>query len=60
MPADKAPNPDGFTSLFYQTAQPVIKRDVLQAFVMLWSLDARNFYLLHQAYMFLLRKKKDA
>jgi hypothetical protein len=38
----------------------VIKRDILQVFAALWSLDARSLFLLNQAYMVLLRKKTDA
>ena len=60
MPADKVPGPDGFTGLFYRTAWPIIKLDILRAFQALWSLDGRSFYLVNQAYMILLRKKSDA
>jgi hypothetical protein len=58
MPPDKAPGPDGFTGWFSQMAWPVIKRDVMQALEVIWSLDGRNLYLLNQAYMVLLCKKK--
>jgi hypothetical protein len=60
MPTDKAPGLDGFTGLFYQSAWPVIKEDIMQAFHSLWMLDSRNFYLISQAYMVLLRKKREA
>jgi hypothetical protein len=56
MPADKAPNPDGFTGLFYRMAWPVIKGDVMRAFHALWSLDFRSLYLVNQSYTILLRK----
>ena len=46
--------------MFYRTAWPIIKADILRAFQALWSLDARSFYLVNQAYMVLLRKKHDA
>ena len=59
-PADKAPGPDGFTGLFYRTAWPIIKADIMAAFNALWSLDGRSFYLVNQAYMILLKKKSIA
>jgi len=58
MPSDKAPEPDGFTGLFYKTACSIIKGDIFRAFQALWSLDGRSFYLVNQAYMVLLRKKQ--
>jgi len=60
MPIDKAPGPDGFTGMFYRTAWPVIKDDIMRAFQAIWSLDGRSFFLVNQAYMILLRKKQDA
>jgi hypothetical protein len=57
MTDDKAPSPDGFTSLFYQMAWPIIKVDIMRSLATLWSLDARNLYLLNQAYLVLLHKK---
>jgi hypothetical protein len=46
--------------LFYKTACPIKHDDVMRAFYALWSLDGRSLYLLNQAYMVLLRKKKEA
>lgn len=55
-PSDKYPGPDGFTGLFYKTAWPIIKHDVVRAFNALWSLDSRSFYLVNV----LLQKKQEA
>jgi hypothetical protein len=60
MPPDKAPRPDGFTGRFYQVSWPIIKGDVVRAFNAFWLLDSRSFHLVNQAFMVLLRKKKDA
>jgi hypothetical protein len=60
MALDKASVPDGFTDRFYQSAWPVIKRDVVQVFSALWLLDARSLFLLNHAYIVLLRKSPDA
>jgi hypothetical protein len=60
MTPDKAPGPDGFMGRFFQVTWPIVKRDILQALTSIWSLDTRSLYLLNQAYMVLLRKKKDA
>lgn len=58
LPIDKAPGPDDFMGLFYNTTYPIIKQDVLNAFNAFWSLDSRNFHLVNEAYMILLRKKE--
>lgn len=60
LPSDRAPSPDGSTGLFYKTAWPIIKQDVMRAFHALWSVDGRSFYLVNHAYMVLLKKKADA
>jgi hypothetical protein len=45
--------------MFYQTAWPIIKHDVMHALPTLWLRDFRSFYLLNQVYMILLCKRKD-
>jgi hypothetical protein len=60
LPSDKAPAPDGFMALFYKSAWDIIKHDILRAFRAFWSLDARSFHHLNDAYMVLLKKKGDA
>jgi hypothetical protein len=52
--------PDGFTGRFYQAAWHIIKRDVIEDFNKLWSLDSRILSLLNQAYIVLLQKKEHA
>ena len=47
MSNDKALGPDGFTGLFFKTAWPIIKHDILQAFQAIWALDGRSFYLVN-------------
>lgn len=56
IPNDKALGPDGFTGRFYNTAWPIIKVDVMNAFNTFWELDTRSFILINDAYMILLRK----
>jgi hypothetical protein len=55
-PLDRAPRPEGFIAAFYRAAWEIIKPDILNAFNVLWSLDARSFHLLNDALMVLLRK----
>jgi hypothetical protein len=56
MPADKSSGLDDFIGLFYQTAWPVIKANIMNTFHAFWSLDFRSFYLVNQDYITLLRK----
>jgi hypothetical protein len=41
-------------------AWSIIKGDIMNAFNAFWSLDFRSFYLVNQAYMALLRMRRDA
>jgi hypothetical protein len=59
LSADKALGPGSFIGLFYQTAWLVIKADIMNAFHAFWSLDFQSFFLVNQAYITLLQKKKD-
>ena len=59
MPNDKAPGPNGFTTLFYKRAWDIIKHDVMLAVNAFWSLDYRSFHHLNDAYMILLKKKNN-
>jgi hypothetical protein len=53
LPPDKAPG------LFYQSAWPIMKFDIMEAFHAFWQLDSHSFHLVNQAYMVLLKKKPD-
>jgi hypothetical protein len=59
MHADKSLGSDGFTARFYQTAWSTIKHEIMRIFASLWSLDLQSFYLVNQALMVLLHKKKE-
>jgi hypothetical protein len=41
MPKEKAPEPDGFITAFYQTCWNIIKEDILAAFKAFYNLDGR-------------------
>lgn len=60
MAPDKAPSPDGFTGLFYTTAWPIIKGDLIRAFDALSSMDCRSFHVLNDALLTLLPKKIES
>lgn len=50
----------GFTGAFYQSAWPIIKRDVLLAIDAFMRADRRNFHCLNNALVILIAKKEDA
>lgn len=60
LPLEKAPGPDGFTALFYQTCWGIIKGDIMAAFLHLGHSSSNNFHLLNQALVTLLPKKSAA
>jgi hypothetical protein len=60
MLPNKALGPDGFTGRFYQTIWPVIKDDVMHVLHAFWTMDFRSLYLVNEAYIILLKKKRDA
>jgi hypothetical protein len=57
---DKAPSPDGFTTLFFQAAWPVIRHDLMSAFDTFWHLDMRHLHTKNDALMVLLPKTDEA
>lgn len=59
MPNDKAPGPDGFSGLFYESCWGTIKGDVMNAFNAFWAQDARSLHHLNDAYMIPLKKKNN-
>lgn len=60
LPSNRAPGPDNFTSIFYKSAWPVIKDDVVSALNALFFSDSRSFRRLNNAFVVLLPKKSDA
>jgi len=60
MPGDKAPEPDGFTGLFFKECWEIIEYDLTAAFNQLYNMNAQGFDLLNSANIFLLPKKMDA
>lgn len=60
MPPDKAPGPDGFSVLFYQTCWDIIKGDLVTAFLHFGSSGGHNFHQLNQALIILVPKKPAA
>lgn len=60
VPADRAPGPDGFTSMFYKTAWLVIKDDVIAAIQCFTHGDCRGLDRLNNALIVLLPKKVGA
>ena len=60
MPADRAPGPDGFTGMFYKTAWPVIKEDIMAAIQCFTQGDCRGLDRLNNALIVLLPKKVGA
>jgi hypothetical protein len=60
LPADKAPDLDGFTGRFYKVCWLTIKEDIMVAVSALWRRDFRNFMLLNMAYITLIPKTEEA
>lgn len=60
LPVDRAPGPDGFTTLFYQSCRATIKVDILDAIDQCFRLDGSSMHLLNQAFLVLLQKKDSA
>jgi hypothetical protein len=59
-PPDHAPGPDGFTGSFYKMRWDIVKDDILAVFRAIWLLDSRSVYLLNDAVIMVLLRKKEA
>jgi hypothetical protein len=57
IPPDKAPGPDGFTSLFFKACWNIIKEDLMKVIKLFSNLHSENFHWLNTANIVLLPKK---
>ena len=57
---DKAPDPDGYTGLFFRRFWPIIKHDVMAAVNQFYALACNNLGIVNDATMVLIPKKPDA
>jgi hypothetical protein len=60
MPSDRVPGPDGFNEIFYKTAWPIIKPEIMEAIQAFCAGNNRNFHKLNTALVVLLPKKIGA
>lgn len=60
MPSDRVPGPDGFNEIFYKTAWPIIKPEIMEAIQVFYAGNNRNFHKLNTALVVLLPKKIGA
>jgi hypothetical protein len=60
MLSDRAPSPDGFISIFYQKAWPIIKKDSMAGILKLWVGYGRWFGKLNKPLITLIPKKLSA
>ena len=59
-PADKAPDPDGFSGGFFRTCSEIIKLDLLAALNQLYHMDSTGLAMINKALIVLLPKKQGA
>jgi hypothetical protein len=60
MPSDKAPGPDGFTSLFFKECWEIVKEDVMNASNTFHRLRTSSLSILNIANVVLIAKKDGA
>ena len=58
MPSNKAPEPDGFTGLFFKCCWDIIKDDVTRVISLFGNLHTNNLHCLNSANIVLIPKKE--
>jgi hypothetical protein len=59
MSQDKAPGPDGFTGLFFQSCWPIMRQDISAAINSVYNARCQDLNLLNKANIILLKKKRE-
>lgn len=60
LPSGKAPGPDGFTADFFKSCWDIVKADLIATLNQVFSLRAKRWKFLNQAFITLLPKSADA